>query len=198
MTSATDDPRLQLQPVTTRTRGWLLALTVLLPLAITGMALVVETRSDGPKDLIADSMPLTVMLVIALVAASTLAIWWVLDRALRRHRLDLDRSGLTLITTFYRQHLTWHELRIDQARVIDLTERTELKPMFKTNGAALPGLQSGWFRLRNRSKALVARTGGARVLWLPTTRGFDLLLQPRQPQALLQHLQELAPPAVPR
>jgi len=84
------------------------------------------------------------------------------------------------------------ELYIDRARVVDLAERTGLKPLFKTNGPSLPGFHSGWFRLRNRSCAFVAIAGGSRVLWLPTTRGYDLLLQPRQPQALLQHLRELA------
>ncbi|HVI58376.1 MAG TPA: hypothetical protein VM619_05820 [Luteimonas sp.] len=37
---------------------------------------------------------------------------------------------------------------------------------------------------------------GAQAPWqhLPTTADYDLLLQSRQPQALLQRLRELAPP----
>ena len=41
----------------------------------------------------------------------------------------------------------------------------------------------------------VAASDGERLLWLPTTRGFDLLLQPRDPQRLLERLRELAAPA---
>ena len=93
---------------------------------------------------------------------------------------------------FHRRRLTLAELRLDQARVIDLAERTGFKPALRSNGTSLPGFHSGWFRLRNRSRAFVAIAGGSRVLWLPTTRGYDLLLQPPQPQALLQHLRELA------
>ena len=76
--------------------------------------------------------------------------------------------------------------------MVDLDEHTELKPSWKTNGTALPGFKSGWFRMRNRHKAFVAMTTGPRVLWLPTSKGHDLLLQPRQPQALLDRLREMA------
>lgn len=82
--------------------------------------------------------------------------------------------------------------------MVDLGEHTQLKPLLNSNGVKLPGFQSGWFRLRNRSKALVARADGNRVLWVPTTRGFDLLLQPRQPQALLDALKGMAPRATGR
>ena len=77
--------------------------------------------------------------------------------------------------------------------MVNLDEHTDLKPAMKTNGTAFPGFKSGWFRLRNRGKALVAMTRGARVTWIPTTAGYGLLLQPRQPQALLDHLRATAP-----
>src|SRR5690606_41086090 len=50
------------------------------------------------------------------------------------------------------------------------------------------------FRLRNGNKALVATVGGRRALWLPTQLGYDLLLEPVRPQALLDRLRELAAP----
>src|SRR3546814_5238573 len=102
---------------------------------------------------------------------------------MRRHDITLDGDGLAIRTTFYSRKLGWSELQLQQARVVDLDEHTELKPMLKTNGTSFPGLRSGWFRLRNRSKALVAMGSGPRVLHLPTTQGYDLLLQARQPQA---------------
>ena len=43
--------------------------------------------------------------------------------------------------------------------------------LLKSNGYALPGFRSGWFRLRNWQKAFVATSDGERVLWLPTSRG---------------------------
>jgi hypothetical protein len=81
---------------------------------------------------------------------------------------------------------------LDAAREGAIDEHPELKPMLKSNGMALPGFRSGWFRSRAFKKLFVATAGGERLLWLPTRRGFALLLQPRQPQALLDRLHELA------
>jgi hypothetical protein len=111
---------------------------------------------------------------------------------LKRHRLQLDVGGLEIATTFYKQRIPLADLKLDAARVVRLDEHPDLKPMLKSNGYALPGFRSGWFRLRNWQKAFVATSDGERTLWLPTTRGLGLLLQPRDPQRLLDRLRELA------
>ncbi|MGV8941218.1 MAG: PH domain-containing protein [Lysobacter sp.] len=179
-------PALQLEPVTARTRVLMATLVVAAPLLITASAMALLDRSQ--QKLIGDSATITFVCLVALLGAIALVIDW----GMRRHRISLDADGLEVVTSFYRRRLALAELQIDQARVIDLDERTQFKPMVKTNGTSLPGFQSGWFRLRNMRKALVATVSGKRVLYLPTTLGFDLLLQPRRPQALLEWLQELA------
>ncbi|MDN5781466.1 MAG: PH domain-containing protein [Luteimonas sp.] len=188
----------QLQPASSTTRLWLWLLAVALPLAIIGGALAFTANDTGAKQLIGDSVWLTNALVVFGTLAITFAVHWFIARALRRHSVAVDGDGLAITTTFYTRELGWSELQLPQARVVDLDEHTEFKPMLKTNGTSLPGFRSGWFRLRNRHKALVAMASGPRVLHLPTTKGYDLLLQPRQPQALLQRLQELAPATVRR
>lgn len=190
------DPRLQLQPASARARLWLLILMVLLPVAITALALALSFDSVAPQRLIGGSVPLTISAVTGGVAVLAVAIWWITDRLLRRHHLTLDGHDLEIVTTFYRQRLGLHELRLDQARVADLAEHTQLKPLLKTNGVEVPGFHSGWYRMRDRSKAFVARADGHRVLWIPTTRDFSLLLQPRQPQALLDALKRSAADAM--
>jgi len=188
----------QLEPVTASARLWLLALAVLLPMGIVVGSLVYTANDPAPKRLIGGSEPLTILVVVGGTLVLCLAIHWAISRAMRRHQIALDGDGLAVDTTFYSRRLGWGELQVQQARVVDLDEHTELKPMIKTNGTRLPGLHSGWFRLRNRQKALVAMGSGPRVLHLPTTQGYDLLLQARQPQALLERLRELAPPATRR
>src|SRR3546814_20115058 len=89
---------------------------------------------------------------------------------MRRHQITLDGDGLAVKTTFYSRKLGWGELRVQQARVVDLDEHTELKPILKTNGTSFPGLRTGLFRLRNRRKAMVALGIGPPVLHLPTTK----------------------------
>ena len=138
--------------------------------------------------------PISVIVMVLAVALVMGAIALFLDRMLERHRLLLDAGGIEVATTFYRQRIAFAELKLDAARVVRLDEHPELKPLLKSNGYALPGFRSGWFRLRNWRKAFVATSDGERVLWLPTTRGFDLLLQPRDPQRLLDRLRGLASP----
>ena len=112
----------------------------------------------------------------------------------------LDQDVLDLLMAVRREEfvpaayktLAFADIDLDSARMLRLDEHPELKPLLKSNGYALPGFRSGWFRLRNWQKAFVATSDGDRVLWLPTRRGFGLLLQPREPRRLLQRLRELA------
>ncbi|GAA3930364.1 PH domain-containing protein [Luteimonas lutimaris] len=187
-------PAWQLQPPSPTSRLWLFLLLVALPVAIAAGAIAYAGDDPGPKQLIGGSPLLTNALILAGILALTLAIHWLIARAMRRHAVTLDSDGLAITTSFYSRRLGWRELQLSQARIVDLGERTELKPVLKTNGASLPGFHSGWFRLRNLHRAFVATVGGTRLVYLPTTAGYDLLLQPRQPQAFVQRLAELAPP----
>lgn len=187
----TKDPTLQLEPVSTRTRLWLLALVVLLPVAIIAF-MVGTTLGGGAAEADGGAALSRALLTVGGVALLAVVVALVIDRFLHRHRLALDDAGLEVATSFYRRRLALSELDLEHARVLDLGERPEFRPMLKTNGTSLPGFQSGWFRLRDRRRALVARAGGNRVLWIPTTRGFGLLLQPKQPRVVLDRLRELA------
>ena len=192
------DPRLELEPPAASVQVWLFVLIVALPVLVTLAAMGFGMASDGPKRLIAASEIVTWAVIMAGTTTLVSAIWWFMARKLRRHHLVLGATGIDIDTTLYQQSLALADLRLAEARVIDLDEHTEFKPRLKTNGTDLPGLKSGWFRLRNRHKAFVAMTRGPRVLWLPTGKGFDLLLQPRQPQALLDHLRAMATTPRPR
>ncbi len=192
-TSSGTDPRLQLEPPPAVARVVLFALAVGLPLAIIGISLALGLSGNRPMKLVENNVALTVASTF-FTALLIVAIWWFVDTVIKRHRLTVGKDGIEVATTFYKRKLALDQLHLDQARVVNLDEHTELKPLFKTNGAAIPGFQSGWFRLRDRSKALVARAGGNRVLWIPTNAGYGLLLQPKQPQALLKYLQDLKAP----
>jgi hypothetical protein len=186
------DPGLQLEPPSSAVRIWMFVLVFALPMAITVVSLAAAMGSDEPKRLVADSVMATWLTSAGIVAALTLPLWWLLDRGLRRHRIEVSSHGLEIASAFYKRRLALAELNLDEARVVDLEERTELKPASKSNAVSMPGFKGGWFRLGNRRKAFVAMTGGPRVLWLPTRNDYDLLLQPRHPQALLEHLRKLA------
>lgn len=185
-----DDPRLQLEPASGRSRLWLLLLTVAVPVLLAAMASLLPGRGPAPYWLPGLLPPWLAVPLFVLVLAA--AIWFALDRLMQRHRLRLDTGMLEIVTTLYRLRLPLSDLQIDAARVVAIDERPELKPMLKSNGMALPGFRSGWFRSRTFKKLFVATAGGKRLLWLPTSRGHALLLQVRQPHVLLERLRELA------
>lgn len=181
-----------LKPVGRSARTWLFALAVLLPLGITVAALgMVLARMPLPAGSSASSLPLTLLPVgMALLAA--LSVSWFSLRAIDRRRVALVGNSIEVTTLMARERIALAELDLARARVADLDERTELQPLLKLWGAGVPGFRSGWFLLRNRRRALVALAGSRRVLWLPTQRRFDLLLDLQQPQAALDALRERA------
>ena len=79
-------------------------------------------------------------------------------------------------------------LALDRARIVDLDEHVELKPMLQLFGFGLPGYKTGHYLLRNRARAFCLLTDRQRVLVLPLRDGKLILLSPAQPQALLDAL----------
>lgn len=192
MSKRAPDPRLQLVPPGTRPRLWMFFLCVLLPALVTVAALLAVKDGDTHWDFAGGDPVMVGAAVVGTEALLMSAVWALLDRAMHRHRLALSADSLEVKTSFYSRVVPLSELRLDEARVIDLDERAEFKPGAKTNGYSVPGFHSGHFRLRNRGKAFVAIAGERRALWLPTDGDAGLLLQPRQPDALLNRLRELA------
>ena len=179
-------PSLVLVQASPRAQAWLFALVVVLPLVLVG----VVDRSGGGASGAGGTNP--VLFALLGVAGFCLLLWAALALLVRRHRLTFDAGGLEVATTFYRRRLALDHLALDAARVVNLDERPELRPMLRTNGLAIPGFRSGWYRLRNGHRALVATAGSPRVLWIPTAAGYDLLLQPVDPLALLERMRAMA------
>jgi len=186
------DPRLQLVPPGTGPRAWLFALCVALPVLFAAAGLIGSAMDEAPMKKIGGSLALTAVSILGGVLVLTLAVWAVLVRFMRRQAVTLDAARLEVRSSFYRASVPLDVLDLDRARVVDLDERDELRPLFKSNSFSLPGYRSGWFRLRNRRRTFVALADGRHRLWLPTRGRHDLLLEPKDPRALLQRLLELA------
>lgn len=123
-----------------------------------------------------------------LVLPVALASFVVLALLLRRRRVTLDAGTLTIAAGLHTRRVAITGLDLAAARIVDLRERSEWKPLIKIFGTRLPGCSMGHFRLRDRSPAFVLLTDQSRVLVLPETSGKKLLLSLQQPQALLDAL----------
>ena len=155
---------------------WLVAMGVLLPLGITAALLL----SDAPLQI---SGIVPALVIVPVVFAMLLL-------AMKRRAVRLHDGVLEVRAALFRQRVAVAQLDLDRARVVDLAERTELRPVMKTSGMSMPGFHAGRFRLREKfAKAFCLLTDRHRVLWLPLRDGKDqLLLSLEQPQALLDAL----------
>ena len=106
-----------------------------------------------------------------------------------RRRVAFDGRRLRVESTFYTREAPLVDFALHDARVVDLRERTELRPMLKSHGYALPGFQSGHFRLRDwKRRAFCLVTDPSKVLALPHADGRVWLLSFEHPQAVLDIL----------
>lgn len=118
------------------------------------------------------------------------AVLAVLLLATKRRSVELRDGVLDVRAALFRQRVAVTQLDLDRARIVDLAERTELRPVLKTGGMSMPGFHAGRFRLREKfARAFCLLTDRHRVLWLPLRDGRDqLLISLEHPQAVLDEL----------
>lgn len=111
----------------------------------------------------------------------------------RHARVEVSPAGLRVVGDLYGRPVPREVLRLDDARQLDLRADREHQPVLRTNGTGLPGYLAGWFRLRNGEKALVFLTERSRVLYVPTTAGYSVVLSLENPQEVLDALRGHSP-----
>lgn len=161
---------------------WIMAMLLLLP-AIAVVAIFFGAE-DTPNPEAGIGMAIA-LLVIALASIASAI-------GLKRRRVHLDGPVLQVRAGLFTHRLPIDRIDLERARVVNLDERTELRPALKTFGMSLPGYQAGHFRLREKlGKVFCLVTDRRRVLWLPRRSGNDqVLLSLEQPQALLDALRK--------
>lgn len=136
-----------------------------------------------PMPKVAKSASLGILLVM--VGGSS----WVFYQS-HNAEIALTDTELKLDIPFYQLQLARSELLVEQARIIDLKQEADLAPSFKTNGIGMPGFQLGWFSLKGKGRAFVAITDRSKLVLVPTTQGYNLLLSVPEGEKFLAQLQK--------
>lgn len=134
-----------------------------------------------------------VVVAILLLLGAAAFFLIVTARGATTSRFELSEAGLRLRGDLYGRMIPASALRGGATRIVDLTNTRELQPRWRTLGTAFPSYRAGWFRLRNGEKALLYLTDSRRAVYVPTTRGFSLLLSPQQPERFVERLRTVAP-----
>lgn len=186
-------PDITLEAASAQARILILVLTVGLPFLITSIALAFfASDKAATPNLIGDSLSVTLIIVLFVQTLLTTGLWYFLNRAMSRHRIEWQTDGFTVLTSFYKQAYLHRDLLLDAASIINLENDKEHRPILKTNGYAVPGFKSGWFRLRNKQSAFCAIGPGRKILMIPTNKGHCLMLGTLTPDKTLEQLKQWA------
>ena len=93
----------------------------------------------------------------------------------RTATFEVSAEGLRLRGDIYGRFIPANEIVADSAGRVDISTGP-LKPTRRVGGTAVPGYRSGWFRLANGTKALLYVTDPDKVVQVPTTAGYTVLL----------------------
>ena len=94
----------------------------------------------------------------------------------RHAQFTISDAGLKIGPGVYGRFIPRDQVRADGVKVVDLKLDKEYALAGKTNGSNLPGFNSGWFKLKNGEKALVFVTDQSRVVYIPTSENYSVLL----------------------
>lgn len=143
---------------------WLVAIMLIPTLGIIiamtlGIAHVAP-EARPPMTLAAVAAPLVFLLSMIMIV-----------RSLKRARVYVDQGELVVKPGMGSKRIALSALRKNGLSVVDLNERTDLKPVLKLWGTGLPGFAGGRFRLRNGESAVCLLLDRNRVSYLRSEDG---------------------------
>src|ERR1700686_1902195 len=71
----------------------------------------------------------------------------------RHVKFEVSRDGITIRGDMYGRFVPKDKMVLKSARAVDVSQDDNLAPKWRTNGTSYPGYKSGWFRLKDDSKA---------------------------------------------
>ena len=138
----------------------------------------------------ASSKPLWFIAIITVILICVLAALIYGGYSSRHSRVELESDRLRLVGDFWGRTIPLESIDISKSRILDLDRQSQYSLKWRTFGTSLPGYASGWFKLRNGEKALVYLTRRNRIVYLPTSLDYVLLLSIEQPERFLETLQK--------
>ena len=133
---------------------------------------------------------LMLLLPLVIIFAVVIAIGYSMVAGARRSTFELSNEGLRLRGDFYGRMIPLAQLRVNEVARIEI-DGSQYRPTSRTNGIAVPGYRAGWFRLKNGHKGLLYVTDPTRVVLVPTTDGYDVLLSVIDPDRFVSQLRTL-------
>jgi hypothetical protein len=126
--------------------------------------------------------------LVVVVIGVTLLLYSVANQG-RNATFTVSDTGLNIGPGVYGRFIRRDQIETDGVKVIDLHIDKDYALARKTNGSNLPGYNAGWFKLKNGEKALVFVTDQSRVVYVPTTDNYSVLLSTLHAEEMVGALQ---------
>ena len=126
-------------------------------------------------------------LMLGITALILLMVWGAM-----RAGFEISPEGLHARGIVYGRKVPHSSLLLERARHVNFRVDPDLRPRVRTNGIGLPGYLAGWIKLRNGEKALAFLSDHSRVVYIPTTEGYSMMLSVGDPEIFLSRLREVA------
>lgn len=101
---------------------------------------------------------------------------------------EVSSEGLRLRGEFWGRTIPLNSLDLANALVLDLTRSPDFRPTWKTCGSQWPGYKAGWFHIKKGGKALIYLTDMTKVAYIPTHKGYSVMVSTPNPQRLIDAL----------
>ncbi|MGD8413093.1 MAG: PH domain-containing protein [Candidatus Latescibacterota bacterium] len=136
--------------------------------------------------------PLWLLLGVSALLLAMVGLFAWLAWSSRHTQFEVSGEGLRISNTMYGRTIPLAALSVDGARVLNLDRDLQYRAKWRSNGAGLPGYQAGWFKLRNSEKSLLFVTDKSRVVYVPTRKGYSVLLSVNKPEQFVDALRAAA------
>jgi hypothetical protein len=136
----------------------------------------------------ANGGPLGFMGIADLIIFGLLILFFYIGYSARNTNFIVSPEGLRIKGTLYGRFIPRDQIQLPLVKPLDLNNLTEYRPSWRTNGIGLPGYGAGWFKLKNGEKALLFLTDKSRVVYIPTTKEYSLLVSVSDPVKFVESL----------
>jgi hypothetical protein len=113
-------------------------------------------------------LPIIMVSLMLVIIIPLIILTFGIINSMHNTALTLTERELIIKSAFYGRKIPLENIMIDGIKAISLDEDTDYDLAMRTNGTALPQFKSGWFRLKDREKALVFITDKNSVVLIPT------------------------------
>jgi len=136
------------------------------------------------------SIPLSAWIILLLILIVLFIIALIIFIPIITFSIRVNENTIKA-SSLFSYKITVRKEDVENIYVVDLSKHPELRPKIRTFGTGLPGLNLGWFKLANGSKAFLAITNNKQGVVIKLRDGTYVILSPKNIQEFINTLKQL-------